>query len=225
MAGSSDHGWERIGDWTSSLATPNSTAEGRRVWHRYRVSGFGCHTEHKVIEFLGELFATRFCCWAFGLTSGFAVCLVDKETLSVDATGIMPNNAHFKLVRCPSQGCDHVGYLKDLNYHLGHSCAFNLTTCTKCDGSVAHKDMPSHFWTCEGAPGVFLSAADVHSLLEDLGTPARSWRAPRRVRRARARLKTVVVAVTEMFDRMNSQFVIETLACSGPGLGGVDPAQ
>ncbi|KAL3199384.1 hypothetical protein MRX96_014028 [Rhipicephalus microplus] len=182
-----------MGDWTSSLETPNSTAEGRRVWHRYRVSGFGCHTEHKVIEFLGGLFATRFCCWcglvaremfilpclhvicpacherAFGLTSGFAVCLVDKEMLSVDATGIMPNNVHFKLVRCPSQGCDHVGYLKDLNYHLGHSCAFNLTTCTKCDGSVAHKDMPSHFWTCEGAPGVFLSAADVHSLLEDLG--------------------------------------------------------
>ncbi|KAL1430744.1 hypothetical protein MTO96_002347 [Rhipicephalus appendiculatus] len=143
MASSSHDGCEQIGDWTSSRGTPNSAAEGRRKQYRYRVSGFGSHTEYQTIEFLEELFATRFCCWcglvagkmyilsclhvicpacqerAFGPTSGFAVCLMDKEMLSIDATGVMPNNVHFKLVRCPSQGCDYVGYLKDLELPFG----------------------------------------------------------------------------------------------------------
>ncbi|KAH7934759.1 hypothetical protein HPB52_000049 [Rhipicephalus sanguineus] len=157
-------------------------------------------------------------------TSGFAVCMIDKEVLSVDATAIMPNNVHFKQVRCPCQGCDYTCCLKDLNYHMGLSCAFNLTTCTKCDGSVAHKDMPSHFWTCEGVPGVFLHAADVHSLLEDVDK-ARKELDSATVCSASARpLENAVVAVTQVFDRLNSHLGMETPECPG-SLAGGDPAK
>ncbi|XP_049275367.1 uncharacterized protein LOC125759921 [Rhipicephalus sanguineus] len=231
------HGWQAIGDGLPSREALNAAAGGRRQRYRYRVIGFGCHTEYKTIEFLEELFATRFCSWCgvvagdmyilscmhvicptcqertFGdATSGFAVCMIDKEVLSVDATAIMPNNVHFKQVRCPCQGCDYTCCLKDLNYHMGLSCAFNLTTCTKCDGSVAHKDMPSHFWTCEGAPGVFLQAADVNSLLEDLGKARKELDGAALCSASASVLESVVVAVTEVFDRINSQLVMETPA-------------
>ncbi|KAL1430747.1 hypothetical protein MTO96_002350 [Rhipicephalus appendiculatus] len=167
----SDHICEQIGD----------AAAVRRQRYRYRVTGFGCHTEYRIVEFFEELFATRFCSWcglvasdmhilsclhvicpachqrAFGnSTSDFATCPIDKETLPVCMTAVIANNVCSKPVHCPSKGCDYTGCLKDLNDHLDQNCAFHLTTCTKCDASVAHKDMRSHFLTCEGAPGVFL---------------------------------------------------------------------
>ncbi|KAL1430743.1 hypothetical protein MTO96_002346 [Rhipicephalus appendiculatus] len=220
------HGWQGIGDGLPLREAPNSAAGCRRRRYRYRVIGFGCHTEYKTIEFLEELFATRFCSWcglvagemyilscmhvicptcqerAFGdATSCFAACIIDKEVLSVDATAVMPNNVHFK-----------------------QTCAFNLTTCTKCDGSVAHKDMPSHFWACEGSPGVFLRAADVHSLLEDVDK-ARTELDSAAVCSASARpLENAVLAVTQVFDRLNSHLVMVTPEYPGV-LGGGDPAQ
>ncbi|KAH7970252.1 hypothetical protein HPB49_001707 [Dermacentor silvarum] len=231
---SSDHGRERIGDAVPSRETPDAVA-GRRQLYRYRVTGFGCHTEYKAVEFLEELFATRFCSWcglvaseiyilsclhvvcpgcherAFGLSSGFAVCLIDKEMLSLCMTAIIPNNVRFKRVHCPSKGCDYTGQLKDLSDHLGESCAFHLTTCTKCDASVAHKDMRSHFWACEGSPGVFLQAADVQSMLEDLDN-ARKELGSAAVCSASARpLENAVVALTELFDRLNSHLGMEEL--------------
>ncbi|KAL1430745.1 hypothetical protein MTO96_002348 [Rhipicephalus appendiculatus] len=82
--------------------------------------------------------------------------------------------------------------------------------------------MPSHFWTCEGAPGVFLQAADVHSLLEDLGNARKELDNAALCSASASVLENVVVAVTEVFDRINSQLVMETPACSGPGPDGVD---
>lgn len=186
------HEWQRMVNAVPTQETPVAAA-GRRQRYRYRVSGFGCHTEHQIVEFLDELSALCFCSWcelvardmcmlsclhvicptcqerAFGSsTSGFALCLIDKEMLSIHMTATIPNNVRFKRVRCPCLGCDYTGYLKDLDDHLGESCAFHLTTCAKCEAVVAYKDMRSHFFTCEGGPGVFFQAADVQSFLEGL---------------------------------------------------------
>ncbi|KAL3199386.1 hypothetical protein MRX96_014030 [Rhipicephalus microplus] len=243
------HGWQGIGDGLPSRETPNSAVVCSRVRHRYRVIGFGCHTEYKTIDFLEELFATRFCSWCGlvagemymlscmhvvcppcqertfgGATSGFATCIIDRELISVDTTTVMPNNVHLKLVRCPCHGCDYTGYLKDLNFHMGLYCDFNLTTCTKCDESVAHKDMPSHFWTCDGAPGVFLPVAEVHSLLDEVDNARKELDNAAVGSASERTLENAVVAVTQVFERLNSHLGTETQESPG-ALAGGDLAQ
>lgn len=245
-----NNGWEQIGDGVPLPETPDSAAAGQRSRYRYRVTGFGCHTEYKTVEFLEELFATRFCSWcglvasemyilscmhvicpvcqerAFNPALGYAVCLIDKEVLCADVTGIIPNNVQFKLVRCPSEGCDFTGYLRDLNDHLGQSCAFYLTTCAKCNSGVAHKDMPNHFWTCQGAPGVFLQAADVHTLLEDLGNVRKELDSALLCSANSGLLENAVVAVTGVFEKLSIQFGMVAPTCPAPGPdGGADAAK
>ncbi|KAH7970251.1 hypothetical protein HPB49_001706 [Dermacentor silvarum] len=230
-----------------SRETPDAAA-GKRQVYRYRVTGFGCHTEYRVVEFLEELFATRFCSWcglvasqmyilsclhiicprcqekAFESMSGFTACLIDKEILYLGMIGIIPNNVHLKRVRCPSQGCDYTGHLKDLSDHMGESCGFHLTTCTKCDASIAHKDMRSHFWTCEGAPGVFLQDADVQSLLEDLDNARKELGSVAVCSASANLLENAVAAVTELFSRLKSHLGMETPGTPGPdGAVGADP--
>ncbi|KAH7966727.1 hypothetical protein HPB49_018905 [Dermacentor silvarum] len=244
-----DYGRERIGDDVPSRETPGAAACPQQQF-RYRVTGFGCHTEYRVVEFLEELFVTRFCSWcglvasemyilsclhvicprcqerAFGLTSGFAVCLIDKEMLSLCMTGIIPNNVRFKRVHCPSTGCDYTGQLKDLSDHLGESCAFHRTTCTKCDASVPHKDMRIHFWACDGAPGVFLQAADVQSLLEDLDNARKELGSAAACSASANLLENAVGAVTELFSRLKSRLAMETPGSPGlDGAVGADPVK
>ncbi|KAH8018538.1 hypothetical protein MRX96_006898 [Rhipicephalus microplus] len=183
------------GDDRQHAVPPRETpgvATGRRQHYRYRVAGFGCHTEYQIVEFVDDLPATRFCSWcglvcpkmwilsclhficpacherAFGNSaSGFTICRIDKQMLSAAMTATITNNLRFRLVRCPSSGCPYMVYLSDLNDHLERYCAFYLTTCAKCEGFVAHKDAGSHFMTCEGAPGVSLPASDVQSMWEN----------------------------------------------------------
>ncbi|KAH7978752.1 hypothetical protein HPB49_006652 [Dermacentor silvarum] len=242
----SDHGWEPIGDAVPSQETPD-TAVGPRQQFRYRVTGFGCHTEYRTIEFLEELFATRFCSWcglveselyilsclhvlwprcqerAFGLTSGFTVCLIDKEMLSLCMTGIIPNNVRFKRVHCPSKGCDYTGQLKDLSDHVGESCAFHLLTCAKRDASVAHKDMRNYFWACEGAPSVFPQAADIQSLLEDLDNARKELGSAAVCSASANLLDNAVATVTELFARLTSHLAMEAVGPPGPdGAFGTD---
>ncbi|KAH6941140.1 hypothetical protein HPB50_014303 [Hyalomma asiaticum] len=226
-----DRGWERIGD-----AAPEATdaAVVRRPLYRYRLTGFGCHTEHRIVEFLEELYPTRICCWcgvvagemhilsclhvicpacqqkAFGnSTSGFAVCLIDRETLSLYMTAVLANNIGCKRVRCPSMGCDYTGCLKDLNGHLEQFCAFHLTTCTKCGTSVVHKDMQSHFLTCEGAPGVFLDVPHVQFLLEGLDNARRELDSAVLCSASAIPLENAVAALTKVLDMLANQHDME----------------
>ncbi|KAH8034969.1 hypothetical protein HPB51_003810 [Rhipicephalus microplus] len=219
----SDHIWERIGD---------AAAVGRQR-HRYRVTGFGCHTEHQIVEFFEELFATRFCSWCglvasnmcivsclhvicpachqrvFVNSSGFATCPIDNETLPVCITVVMANNVCSKLVHCPSKGCDYTGCLKDLNDHLDQNCAFHLTACTKCDASVAHKDLRSHFLTCEGAPGAFLEVPDVQSLLESLDNARKELDSVTGCPMSARPLENAVVSLTRLLDKLRGRLGVE----------------
>ncbi|KAL1430746.1 hypothetical protein MTO96_002349 [Rhipicephalus appendiculatus] len=221
--------WERAGDAVPSRETPD-VATGRRQRYRYRVAGFGCHTEYQIVEFLDDLRATRFCCWcglvsnemcilsclhvicppcqekAFGNSaSGFAICLIDKEVLSICMTAIIPNSVRFRRVRCPSWGCGYTGCLKDLNDHLDQYCAFHLTTCAKCEAIVAHKDMWGHFMTCEGAPGVFLQAADVQSIWENLDNARKDLDGAAEASASATAPEHAIVAVSELFDKLKEQ--------------------
>ncbi|KAH8035953.1 hypothetical protein HPB51_013494 [Rhipicephalus microplus] len=185
--GGSGDDWQHAGDAVPPRETPD-VATGLRLYYEYRVAGFGLHTDYQILEFLDQLQETRFCSLcclvndkmcllpclhvicprckelAFGRSaSGYSICLIDKQTLSVTKTITWTNNVLFERVRCPNWGCDYTGYLKDLNDHLERYCAFYLETCVKCKGLVAYKDVFNHFMTCEGAPGVSLQVMDVQS--------------------------------------------------------------
>ncbi|KAH8018537.1 hypothetical protein HPB51_008738 [Rhipicephalus microplus] len=159
-----------------------------RLYYEYRVAGFGLHTHYRIIEFLDQLQETRFCSLCclvsdkmcllpclhvicprckelvFGRSaSGFSICLIDKQMISITKTITWTNNVLLERVRCPNWGCDYTGYLKDLDDHLERYCAFHLETCVRCKELVAYKDIFRHFMTCEGAPGVSLQVMDVQS--------------------------------------------------------------
>ncbi|KAH8034970.1 hypothetical protein HPB51_003811 [Rhipicephalus microplus] len=103
---------------------------------------------------------------------------------------------------------------------MGLYCDFNLTTCTKCDESVAHKDMPSHFWTCDGAPGVFLPVAEVHSLLDEVDNARKELDNAAVGSASERTLENAVVAVTQVFERLNSHLGTETQESPGTLAGG-----
>ncbi|KAL3234663.1 hypothetical protein MRX96_048375 [Rhipicephalus microplus] len=126
--GGSGDDWQHAGDAVPPRETPD-VATGLRLYYEYRVAGFGLHTDYQILEFLDQLQETRFCSLcclvndkmcllpclhvicprckelAFGRSaSGYSICLIDKQTLSVTKTITWTNNVLFERVRCPNWG-------------------------------------------------------------------------------------------------------------------------
>ncbi|KAK8767459.1 hypothetical protein V5799_005760 [Amblyomma americanum] len=200
----------------------------------YPVCGFGDHVQCKTVEFVERLDELQVCSWCGGASADTKVlscwhliceechlealndanpeCLVDKQTLQPDFTGVFNDvkNVLTRLkVRClhADRGCDFDGSLYELNTHLESSCAMNLTTCSKCEQAVAHKDMKDHIPLCKGMALVVLGRADARPLLEDLRN------ARKEVEHAlnavssvdRDALKEAINSLTEQLDALASQ--------------------
>lgn len=161
---------------------------------KYHVLGFGDHVSRKTVEFLEEPEDMQVCSWCGNVSASMiillcshivcnechfvasqakvTVCLIDQKKL--------PNNTSFhsrddpnvgdRQVRCLNAdgGCGFTGRLADLDGHLRETCAFYLTSCSKCGNKVAYKDVRAHFPTCKSAVGVFIQDRDMRSLLEGL---------------------------------------------------------
>lgn len=163
---------------------------------RYRVCGFGDHTEWKTVEFMEEIDDEQLCNWC-GVVSAklvilpclhmvceechtvaykaaLPVCWIDKQELSSDAkdiSSVLTDALRHRAVRCVNvgSGCVCTTSLIAMNEHLRNICAFYLKECPKCEEAVAYKDLVNHSKKCKGVAGVFLRSADAQSLLEDMG--------------------------------------------------------
>ncbi|XP_077496457.1 TNF receptor-associated factor 4-like [Amblyomma americanum] len=225
-----------------------ATAGVRRLF-RYRVASY--HNDFGIcaVEFQEALDTRYVCSWCGGacyssmniLSCLHAVCDECKPKASSESTPVCPidrkklssdikylsTNLSSKQVRCRyvDNGCDFTGELGELNEHLSRSCAFHLTTCSKCGGSVAHKDIRGHYVACKGVAGVFFRSEDVQSLLEDFDS------ARREVEKALtstgaddlSALRNAVNLVSEGLAKLRCQTSQDALSqvtadkCEGPG--------
>lgn len=95
--------------------------------------------------------------------------------------------------------------------HLIKECHFYMTTCLKCEGTIAFKDVRQHYPHCRGrGSDVVIAASDARSLLEDFGN------ARNELQRALDStsleggdgLKAAVASLSEQFARLQSQLAV-----------------
>lgn len=127
-------------------------------------------------------------CLNYSVVGGNGVCPLDEEPfVEEECQAIqLPTGAGNKLKACcwnDTRGCTFVGTLQAVLAHFERDCNFHAVPCPRCNESVLHQNLPSHYRagcqrqdsppsTADSAlqQGVVLSSQNVSELLEELKT-------------------------------------------------------